>query len=89
MAKKHLITAVGTIAAASLSFGAFAATDDNPFQIEDLDDSYVLAQASFGKGEGEGNCGEGNCGEGNCGDDDKDKDKDEEGSCGEGTCGEA
>lgn len=88
MAKKHLITAVGTIAAASLSFGAFAATDDNPFQIEALDDSYVLAQASFGKGEGEGNCGEGNCGDDDE-DKDKDKDKDEEGSCGEGTCGEA
>lgn len=85
MYKKQLITAIGAVAATSLAFGAFAANTDNPFEIEDLDTSYLLANANFG-GE-EGKCGdEGKCGEGTCGDD---EDKDEEGACGEGTCGQA
>jgi len=77
--KKHLVTAIGTLAAASFSLSTFANTSDNPFQAEDLGTGYEIAGA-------EGNCGEGRCGN----DEEKDKkdDKESEGKCGEGKCGE-
>jgi len=80
--KKHLLTAISTVAAASFSLSAMASSDAgiDPFQAQDLPAGFMVSADDHK----EGKCGEGNCGE----DHDKDKDKDEEGSCGEGSCGE-
>lgn len=78
--KKHLLTAISTVAAASFSLSAMASSDStgNPFQAEDLPAGFQVSADEHK----EGKCGEGKCGE------DKEKDKHEEGKCGEGKCGE-
>ncbi|WP_376690115.1 HvfA family oxazolone/thioamide-modified RiPP metallophore [Wenzhouxiangella sp. EGI_FJ10409] len=74
--KKHLLTAISTVAAASFSLSAMASqgAGADPFQAEDLPAGFQVSADDHK----EGKCGEGSCGE----------DKDEEGSCGEGSCGE-
>lgn len=74
---KPLAIALGTAFAAS-SFASVAATNGNPFQVEELKAPSNYTQLA------EGNCGEDKKdGEGNCGEDKKDG----EGNCGEGSCG--
>jgi len=75
--KKHLLTALSTVAAASFSLTSLAGMDSssNPFQAEELPAGFQVSADDH-----EGSCGEGSCGE--------DKNKDEEGRCGEGSCGE-
>lgn len=83
--KRHLLTAISTVAAASLSLSAMASqnTGTDLFEANELPGGFMTASVGFV----EGGCGEGSCGEDHK-DKDKDKDKDEEGSCGEGSCGE-
>lgn len=83
--KKHLLTAISTVAAASLSLSAMASqnTGTDLFEANELPGGFMTTSVGFS----EGSCGEGNCGEDHE-DKDKEKDKDEEGNCGEGSCGE-
>ena len=89
MAEKTIITkpvaaVVGVAFVSSLAASASVMAADNPFEVAELDDGYMLAGGHKGE---EGKCGEGKCGgekaeEGTCG-----GDKAEEGKCGEGKCG--
>ena len=83
---KNLSLLTGAALAMSVSAGANAAPDANPFGMQNLSGGYMqLAEGKCGEGkcggksEKEGKCGEGKCGEG--------KSK-KEGKCGEGKCGE-
>jgi uncharacterized low-complexity protein len=89
-----LAAAIGAaVVSSSVSLSALAT--ENPFQSQDLQSGYQLADSS-GKDEMEGRCGEkseaeGKCGskeetEGKCGEEGE-KGK-AEGKCGEGKCGE-
>jgi uncharacterized low-complexity protein len=90
---KPVSAIVGAAFVSAIAVPASASAADNPFQVADLDDGYMLA-AHHEKGE-EGKCGEGKCGgekkaeEGKCGG----EKKAEEGKCGgeakakEGSCG--
>ena len=83
---KPIAAVLGTTFAVSLMASPIANAEQNPFEINELNNGYMqLAEGNCGegscgegKGEGEGSCGEGSCGEGGDG----------EGSCGEGSCGE-
>lgn len=89
MAEKYNVTkpvaaAVGVAFVSSLAASTTAVAADNPFEVADLDNGYMLAGGHKGE---EGKCGEGKCGadkakEGSCG-----EGKGEEGKCGEGKCG--
>jgi uncharacterized low-complexity protein len=79
--KKPIAAAVGAAFLASVALSPLASATENPFQLNQLNGGYNLAE----KTEGEGKCGEGKCGEGKCG---GEKPKAEgEGKCGEGKCG--
>lgn len=79
--KKPIAAAVGAAFLASVALSPLASATENPFQLNQLNGGYNLAE----KAEGEGKCGEGKCGEGKCG---GEKPKAEgEGKCGEGKCG--
>jgi uncharacterized low-complexity protein len=74
--RKTVVTAVlGTAFAASLAAAPIANAAQNPFQMDSLQNGYVVADSKAK----EGKCGEGKCG----------GDKDKEGKCGEGKCGGA
>jgi uncharacterized low-complexity protein len=94
MAEKTIITkpvaaAVGVAFVSSLAASASAVAAENPFEVAELDDGYMLAGGHKGE---EGKCGEGKCGgekaeEGKCGEGKCGGEKAEEGKCGEGKCG--
>ena len=86
---KPLTIALGTALVGGLTAAAASAeiaTDDNPFAMEELGSSQLIAGAheegGCGEDKEEGSCGE-DKGEGSCGEDKG------EGSCGEGKCGGA
>jgi len=73
---KPVSAIVGAAFVSAIAVPASASAADNPFEVAELDDGYMLA-AHHKKGE-EGKCGEGKCGG---------EKKAEEGKCGEGKCG--
>jgi uncharacterized low-complexity protein len=92
---KTLAAAVGAAFIASAALSPVAVAGENPFQINELNSGYQVADAHEGKcgdkkADGEGSCGgDKSDGEGSCGGDKSDG----EGSCGgdksdgEGSCG--
>jgi hypothetical protein len=85
---KTLAAAVGAAFLATAAIAPLTSAAENPFQLNQLNSGYQVADAHEGKC-GEGKCGEqkaeseGKCGEGKCG---GEKGKGE-GKCGEGKCG--
>ena len=63
--RKIIVSPVGTLAALSFSLGTFASEPEqaNPFEAEQLQGGFMVAEANLA----EGACGEGACGEGTCG----------------------
>ena len=84
---KPIAAVLGTTFAISLMASPIANAEQNPFEINELNNGFMqvadghgegsCGEGSCGEGKGEGSCGEGSCGEGKG-----------EGSCGEGSCGE-
>ena len=88
MNKKLLTIALGTTFVTSLSTTAVVA-EENPFEMNQLDNGYQLAMSIMPEGSCGGKTEEGKCGgdksaEGKCG-----GEKSTEGKCGEGKCGGA
>jgi len=72
---KPVSAVVGAAFVSAITIPVTASAADNPFEVAELDEGYMLA--SQHKAE-EGKCGEGKCGG---------EHKAEEGKCGEGKCG--
>ena len=94
---KPIAVAIGTTFAVSLALSPIAGATENPFNVTELSNGYMVAGHEEGKcGESKENeeekakdedkdtSAEGKCGEGKCGE----KRKAHEGKCGEGKCGE-